>query len=190
MTREQVKKLFPEATEEQINALLDANSADIGKAKKFGISEEELSGLRVKAKAYEDYEDSKKTADEKLQKLLADAEKSKLENLKLLNKTKAASAFVAAGISEEEYSSFIDGIVSDSEENTIALANNLVSVFKTKVENAEKNLKAELLKDTPLPPVGGNGALSYDKQIEDARESGNMALVASLIRQQALKKGE
>lgn len=33
MKREDVTKLFPEATDEQINALLDINSADIGKAK-------------------------------------------------------------------------------------------------------------------------------------------------------------
>ena len=34
MTREEVSKIFVNATEEQINALLDINSSDIGKAKK------------------------------------------------------------------------------------------------------------------------------------------------------------
>ena len=33
MTREQVKKIFPEIADEQLNKLLDINSADIGKAK-------------------------------------------------------------------------------------------------------------------------------------------------------------
>ena len=33
MTRDDIKKHFPEATDEQINALLDINSADIGKHK-------------------------------------------------------------------------------------------------------------------------------------------------------------
>lgn len=33
MTREQVKKIFPDATEEQLKSLLDINTADIGKAK-------------------------------------------------------------------------------------------------------------------------------------------------------------
>ena len=33
MTREQVKKIFPDATEEQLKGLLDINTADIGKAK-------------------------------------------------------------------------------------------------------------------------------------------------------------
>lgn len=34
MKREDISKLFPNATEEQINTLLDINSADIGKVKK------------------------------------------------------------------------------------------------------------------------------------------------------------
>ena len=34
MKREDISKLFPSATDEQINALLDINSADIGKVKK------------------------------------------------------------------------------------------------------------------------------------------------------------
>jgi len=34
MTREDIKKAFPEATDEQINNLLNIHSADIGKAKK------------------------------------------------------------------------------------------------------------------------------------------------------------
>jgi hypothetical protein len=33
MTREQVKQIFPEATDEPLKSLLDINSADIGKAK-------------------------------------------------------------------------------------------------------------------------------------------------------------
>lgn len=33
MTREQVKKIFPDATEEQLKGLLDIHTADIGKAK-------------------------------------------------------------------------------------------------------------------------------------------------------------
>ena len=47
MTREQIKNIFPDITEEQLKAILDINSADIGKAK--GDSEklkEELDNYR------------------------------------------------------------------------------------------------------------------------------------------------
>ena len=33
MKREDIKKIFPDATEEQLKGLLDINTADIGKAK-------------------------------------------------------------------------------------------------------------------------------------------------------------
>ena len=33
MKRDEVKRIFPDATEEQVNQLLDINSADIGKAR-------------------------------------------------------------------------------------------------------------------------------------------------------------
>lgn len=172
MTREQVKKLFPEATEEQINAILDANSADIGKAKKGGISDEELQKLKDKAKLHDDYEETQKTSEEKLTKALKEAEDLKLSNLKLLNKTKAAEVFVAAGMTEEEYSTFIDGIVSDNEETTLALANSLVSTLNAKVEAKEKSVKAELLKSTPTPPAGGGGEVKTEaEKIAEARAS-------------------
>lgn len=172
MTREQVKKLFPEATEEQINAILDANSADIGKAKKGGISDEELQKLKDKAKLHDDYEETQKTSEEKLTKALKEAEDLKLSNLKLLNKTKAAGVFVAAGMTEEEYSTFIDGIVSDNEETTLALANSLVSTLNAKVEAKEKSVKAELLKSTPTPPAGGGGEVKTEaEKIAEARAS-------------------
>lgn len=173
MTREQVKKLFPDAAEEQISAILDANSADIGKAKKGGISDEELQKLKDKAKLHDDYEETQKTSEEKLTKALKEAEDLKLSNLKLLNKTKAAGVFVAAGMTEEEYSTFIDGIVSDNEENTLALANSLVSTLNAKVEAKEKSVKAELLKSTPTPPAGGGGSevKTEAEKIAEARAS-------------------
>lgn len=172
MTREQVKKLFPDAAEEQISAILDANSADIGKAKKGGISDEELQKLKDKAKLHDDYEETQKTSEEKLTKALKEAEDLKLSNLKLLNKTKAAGVFVAAGMTEEEYSTFIDGIVSDNEENTLALANSLVSTLNAKVEAKEKSVKAELLKSTPTPPAGGGGEVKTEaEKIAEARAS-------------------
>jgi len=46
MTREQVKKIFPEITEEQLKSVLDLNSADIGRAKG---DQEKLQGDLAKA---------------------------------------------------------------------------------------------------------------------------------------------
>lgn len=42
MKREDIKKFFPDATEEQLKGLLDINTADIGKAKGAGNRQGEL----------------------------------------------------------------------------------------------------------------------------------------------------
>ena len=54
MTREQIKKIFLDITEDQLKAILDINSADIGKAK--GDSEklkEELEKAKESVQGYE-----------------------------------------------------------------------------------------------------------------------------------------
>ena len=54
MKREDISKLFPNATDEQINALLDINSADIGKVKKTGDEyKSQLDEVREKLKEFE-----------------------------------------------------------------------------------------------------------------------------------------
>ena len=54
MTREEVSKIFVNATEEQINALLDINSSDIGKAKKNAAGlEDKNKALTEKIAEYE-----------------------------------------------------------------------------------------------------------------------------------------
>lgn len=52
-------------------------------------------------------------------------------------------------------------------------------------EALQKEIKAELMKDMPTPPAGNQITIDYSKQIAAAQASGDMALMASLIRQQA-----
>lgn len=52
-------------------------------------------------------------------------------------------------------------------------------------ENKERAIKADLMKNMPAPPSGNQATVDYSKQIAEAQTNGNMALAASLIRQQA-----
>lgn len=52
-------------------------------------------------------------------------------------------------------------------------------------EGLRKNIKAELMKDMPVPPSGNESKIDYSAQIAAAQEAGNAVLMASLIRQQA-----
>lgn len=55
MTREQVKEQFPDATEEQITAILDINGTDITHAKKNNIDPKELRRLQEIETEYTNY---------------------------------------------------------------------------------------------------------------------------------------
>ena len=48
----------------------------------------------------------------------------------------------------------------------------------------QKSIKSDLMKQMPIPPAGNQQKIDYSKQIAEAQASGNMALMASLIRQQ------
>lgn len=71
--------------------------------------------LREKADKFDAAEREKLSQEEKLNALIEEANKAKAENLRLLNRTKAAAKLTSLGLSEEEYSPIPDGFVSDRE---------------------------------------------------------------------------
>lgn len=156
MKREELAKLG--LTDEQIDAVMAANGRDITAAKKAAEADaEKLRELEEKARLYDEAEEAKKTAEQKLEDALKKAEQLKAENQKILNRTKAAVVFAQAGISEAEYAPILDGIVTTDEQATLALVENMVTLIKAKTEATEKAVKEELLKSTPTPPTGGSG---------------------------------
>lgn len=95
-----------------------------------------------------------------------------------LNIMKMSKQYMGIGYDEtlatETAAAFIDG---DTE--------TVFSNQKIFSENLKKNMKAELMKDMPVPPSGNESKIDYSAQIAAAQESGNAVLMASLIRQQA-----
>jgi len=83
MKREDISKFFPAATEEQINALLDINSADIGKIKKERDTyKTELETVQGKLKAFDGVD--AEALKEKVRTLTGDLETAKLNHAKEL----------------------------------------------------------------------------------------------------------
>jgi len=86
--------------------------------------------------------------------------------------------YMGMGYSEElateTAAAFVDG------DNETVFSNQ-----KIFAEGLRKNIKAELMKDMPVPPSGNDTKIDYSAQIAAAQASGDMALTASLIRQQA-----
>ena len=83
MKREDIKKHFPEATDEQINALLDINSTDIGKVKKERDTyKSELETVQGKLKEFDGVDAA--ALQEKIRTLTNDLETAKLNHTKEL----------------------------------------------------------------------------------------------------------
>lgn len=58
-------------------------------------------------------------------------------------------------------------------------------IQKKHEENLQKSIKADLMKQMPVPPAGNQQNIDYSKQIAEAQANGDMVLMAALIRQQA-----
>lgn len=169
MTREQIKEQFPDATDEQITAILNINGTDITAAKKNNIDPKELKRLQGIEVEYKKLQDADLTDAEKIQKALKDAADSKKDYEKKANKLDAEKILVAAGLTEEDYKDLIDGIVSDDAEATKAMATNLSNLIKNQKDSAIKKTKEDLMDVTNTPGGSGGGSGNQDEKTDDVK---------------------
>lgn len=176
MTKEELLKIFPAATPEQIVNILNSIDTEVAVAGKSKISDADLQILRDKAKKFDEAEAEKLSAEEKLKQTLADAEKSKNDNLMILNRTKAIAELTKAGVSEDDYKDIIEGIVTADEEKTVSLAKNMAALITKTKSDAEADLKDKKLKDMGKPdggadPDSGNEKSDAEKFAESIAKS-------------------
>lgn len=117
MTREDVKKLFPEATDEQITKLLNQSNSEIAREKS------KAEKLKADFKELQGYKDQ----NEKLQEKLAEMEQ---DNLSEIEKASKALETANQRIAELEKSQFISNQRADA-----------VSNFKITAEQAKEIVK-------------------------------------------------
>jgi DNA-binding transcriptional MerR regulator len=181
-------------TLDEINAALaDKNFVDpttLPKSVTKDVFDKTASELAKVKKELKDLQETSMTADEKLKAELDKATNAQLTYAKELSKLRAKEIFVSAGLTEADYSSILDAVVSEDEETTKTRAKSMVDLISAQKAAVEKAVKAELLKGTPKPPAGGGGNTggAFEKEIEAARANGDMATVAALIRQQAMSE--
>lgn len=127
------------------------------------------------------------TDEEKLQLEMDKATNLQSQFQKELAKIRAKEIFVEAGLKAEDYSLILDSVVTENEDTTQTRAQSMVKLITAQRKAVEESVKAELLKNTPKPEPGSGGGAgdTLTKEIEKARERGDMVSVASLIRQQA-----
>lgn len=163
------------------------NPASLPKSVSKDVFDKTASELAKYKKDLRDLQESQMTADEKVQAELAKMKESQATYAKQLAGLRAKEIFLAAGLSEADYTPLLDTVVSEDEEITKTRARAVVGIIEAQKKNTETALRAKLLGETHRPPAGTPPqAGTFDKEIQAARESGDMVTMASLIRQQAL----
>lgn len=162
MTREELKEIMPDITDEQITAFLNKHHEELNasadeKLKNAKAALADATKARKTAeKELKELKESHLSDDEKLQKALEEAEASKADYAKKLNRLEVEKLFVDAGITSEYYGPIIDNVVTDDAEASKKLAGSFVDVMKSQKEATEKALREELSIAPKPHAAGGN----------------------------------
>lgn len=89
---------------------------------------------------------------EKLQHEIAKSQALQTEYAKRLNRVKAESTFVKAGLSEDDYGLLLDQSVSESEEETLSRVNTFVNILNKTKETVSNKVKEDLMNKVVTPP--------------------------------------
>jgi len=171
MTREDIKSQFPEATEEQVTALLNIHGTDLTNAKKSAVDTEEIKRLQEIEGAYQKLKDADLTDAEQIQKALDEAQNSKFEFDKKSARLEVEKIFVAAGLKADDYEAIIEGVVSDDAEKSKAIADGLVKMISSQKEAAVKKANEDLMDNTPTGSMAGSNKEDEKTEAEKVAET-------------------
>lgn len=180
MTREDVKKIFPDATDEQITSFLNQSNSDVAKEK---AKNQKLKEDAEKAKALEtELEELKKQNMSEAEKAELERQKEKAANEKRISDlenalatsqkralvSEIASIFAKAGLSETTYASAIEAfslmpVESKPEEMAKSFVNGVSEENKNALETAKSTWEKEVLENTPNPGCEPNGSKETKK---------------------------
>ena len=173
MTREDVKKIFPDATDEQITSFLNQSNSDVAK--------EKAKAQKVKEQA-EKADALEKELEELKQQNMTDAEKAELErqkekaaNEKRISDLESAlatsqrealtgkitSIFASSGMKGDAYAGAIKAFSNMDAEDALKEAQNFVDeiskINKSTLDTAKAAWEKEALENTPNPGGGKSG---------------------------------
>lgn len=173
MTREDVKKIFPDATDEQITSFLNQSNSDVAKEK---AKNQKLKEDAEKAKALEtELEELKKQNMSEAEKAELERQKEKAANEKRISDLESAlatsqkealtgkitSIFAAAGMKGDAYAGAIKAFSNMDAENALKEAQTFVDgiseVNKSTLDTAKAAWEKEALENTPNPGGGKSG---------------------------------
>lgn len=173
MTREDVKKIFPDATDEQITSFLNQSNSDVAKEK---AKAQKLKEDAEKAKALEtELEELKKQNMSEAERTELEHQKEKATNEKRISDLESAlkaaqkdaltgkitSIFASAGMKGDAYAGAIKAFSNMDAEDALKEAQTFVDgiseVNKSTLDTAKAAWEKEALEKTPNPGGGKSG---------------------------------
>lgn len=181
MTREDVKKIFPEATDEQITSFLNQSNSDVAKEK---AKAQKMKEDAEKAKALEEeLEELKKQNMSEAEKAELERQKEKAANEKRISDLESAlatsqrealvgkitSIFATAGMKGDAYTGAIKAFsnmkADDALKEAQAFVDGISAENKTALDTVKAAWEKEALEKTPNPG-GGTGDGKTEKKSE------------------------
>jgi septal ring factor EnvC (AmiA/AmiB activator) len=173
MTREDVKKIFPDATDDQITSFLNQSNSDVAKEK---AKAQKVKEQADKAEALEkELEELKKQNMTEAEKAELERQKEKAANEKRISDLESAlaisqkealtgkitSIFANAGMKGDAYAGAIKAFSNMNAEDALKEAQTFVDGISVENKNALDTAKAawekEALENTPNPGCGKSG---------------------------------
>ena len=173
MTREDVKKIFPDATDDQITSFLNQSNSDVAKEKAKAQKAKEQAD---KAEALEkELEELKKQNMTEAEKAELERQKEKAANEKRISELESAlatsqkealtgkitSIFANAGMKGDAYAGAIKAFSNMDAEDALKEAQNFVDeiseINKSTLDTAKAAWEKEALENTPNPGGGKSG---------------------------------
>lgn len=173
MTREDVKKIFPDATDEQITSFLNQSNSDVAKEK---AKNQKLKEDAEKAKALEtELEELKKQNMSEAERTELEHQKEKATNEKRISDLESAlkaaqkdaltgkitSIFANAGMKGDAYAGAIKAFSNMDAEDALkeaqAFVDGISEVNKSTLDTAKAAWEKEALENTPNPGGGKSG---------------------------------
>lgn len=171
MKREDIRKIFPEATDNQVDEILNAYHADTNTAKNalkdsesaLNTLKEQLSTTNSELAKYkkisEDLQvkvENSMSAEELLAKREQEAAMREKEYSIRMNTLDAREIFQKAGLSGGDCDALVSQVVSDDAEKTKTLAQQIADLTVKQRELVEQKTKDSILKGNPKPVGGGS----------------------------------
>jgi septal ring factor EnvC (AmiA/AmiB activator) len=179
MTREDVKKIFPDATDEQITSFLNQSNSDVAKEK---AKNQKLKEDAEKVKALEtELEELKKQNMTEAERTELEHQKEKATNEKRISDLESAlkaaqkdaltgkitSIFATAGMKGDAYAGAIKAFSNMDDEDALKEAqtfvNGISEVNKSTLDTAKAAWEKEALENTPNPGGGKSGGEPENK---------------------------